>query len=247
MIRRPGRAGRGPAGSATGGIDRDGSGDFVDACFRPGWPVRGGLSGESMPGHDPHGRRSRMEQVAWGFSSFSCPPATWPAGSRASQGLRHRPGPDPRAAQRRVPQRPDDLLPRDDRERAAVRPLADRRVRHADRGHGHAGRTVRALCAGPRAGPGQAQRRAQPDGRLGPDGPADLARASARPLAEARQGVHQGGHGQRRAGGLPDGGPGQPGSVEPGGRPAHRGLPRPRSSRTGWRPRASSPPTSAAC
>ena len=38
-----------------------------------------------------------------------------------------------------------------------------------------------------RAGAGQAQRRPQPDGRLGADGPADLARAGARSLAEARR------------------------------------------------------------
>ena len=64
-----------------------------------------------------------------------------------------------------------------DRERPALRPLAGRGVRHADRRHRHPGRAARALPPGRRAGPGQAQRRPQPARRLEADGPAGPGRA----------------------------------------------------------------------
>src|SRR5271157_6589253 len=62
--------------------------------------------------------------------------------SRFPQGLYHGPGQNSRTIECRVSQRADGLLPRDQRERTAVRSLVDRRVWHADRRHGDPGRTL---------------------------------------------------------------------------------------------------------
>ena len=106
---------------------------------------------------------------------------------RAPQGVRHRPRPDPQPPRHRVPPGPDDLPPRHQRERPAVRPLAGRGVRHADRRHRHPGRAARALSPGRRARPGQAQRACATSSPTGGRWACASPPSSTRMLAEAHR------------------------------------------------------------